>query len=669
MDATEQIQRVGEFLEEKKAEIAEKVRKKKNNMELNFGDFSRFDPELAEELLENPEDILQAAELAIKQNNPEIKKFNVRFKNLPASSGLKVREIRSKHIGKFLSVEGVVRQKSDVRPQVTIAKFECPACGNVITVPQLDTKFHEPTRCGCGRKGKFKQLSKELVDAQGIVLEENPEKLEGGEQPKRVNLFLKEDLVSPLSEKKTNPGMAITITGQLKEVPIISRSGAATTRFDLMIEVNHVEQKAESFTDIIISKKEEDEIITISKDANLLKKLIGGLAPSIYGYDNIKQALLLQMFGGVHKKRSDGVITRGDMHILIIGDPGCGKSQLLKRCNIVAPKSRYVSGKGASGAGLTAAVVKDEFLQGWSLEAGALVLASDGLCCIDELDKMTTEDRSAMHEALEQQTISISKANIQATLTCKTTVLAAANPKLGRFDPYTPIVSQIDLPPPLISRFDLIFPLRDIPDEDSDTKKAIHILSLHQNPKIEEPEINTEILRKYIAYSKRFKPILTDGAMDEIKRYYVEIRNSGNTEDSGNKSVPITARQLEALVRLSEALARMKLSVKVTRKEAKMAIELLHSCLSQVGIDPETGKLDSDMITTGISTSQRGKIVHIKEIINDLEKRLGKDIPIEDVVKEAEEKDIDKSTCEEVIEKLRRSGDIFEPKPGMIRRL
>ncbi|MBT7497749.1 minichromosome maintenance protein MCM, partial [Candidatus Woesearchaeota archaeon] len=274
MDASEQIQRMGEFLDKKKAEIAELIRKKELHLNISFSEISRFDPELAEELLDNPEDILQAGNLAIKNINSAIKNFYLRFKDLPKSAQVKVREIRSSHIGKFVSIDGVVRQKSDVRPQVTIAKFECPACGNVISVPQLDTKFHEPTRCGCGRKGKFKILEKELVDAQGIVLEENPEKLEGGEQPKRINLFLKADLVSPLSEKRTNPGMNILVTGQIKEVPIISRTGAPSTRFDLMVDINHVEPKEESFHELSISKKQEDAILELSKDPHLLKKMI-----------------------------------------------------------------------------------------------------------------------------------------------------------------------------------------------------------------------------------------------------------------------------------------------------------------------------------------------------------------------------------------------------------
>jgi replicative DNA helicase Mcm len=191
---------------------------------------------------------------------------------------------------------------------------------------------------------------------------------------------------------------------------------------------------------------------------------------------------------------------------------------------------------------------------------------------------------------------------------------------------------------------------------------------LHKNPDVEEPEINTELLRKYISYAKRVRPILTDSAMEEMKRYYVTIRNKMQGEE-GQRNVPITARQLEALVRMGEAFARMKLSDKVTRKEAKLAIDLLHSCLTQVGVDPETGRIDSDIITTGISSSQRSKIVEVKHVISDLEKEVGKSIPIEDVVKRAEERGIDKSTCEDTIEKLKRSGDIFEPKPGIIQKL
>ncbi len=353
----------------------------------------------------------------------------------------------------------------------------------------------------------------------------------------------------------------------------------------------------------------------------------------------------------------------------MIGDPGSGKSQLLKRIANVAPKARYVSGKYASGAGLTAAVVRDEFLHGWALEAGALVLTNKGICMIDELDKMSKEDRDAMHEALEQQTISISKANIQATLRCETTVLAAANPKFGRFDPYEAIPKQIDLPPTLINRFDLIFPIKDLPSTEKDEEMASFILNLHQD-KIVDAELETPLLRKYLAYSKQnIFPVLTEGAIEEIKKYYLKMRSGGITTEGGIKAVPISARQLEALIRLSEASARAMLSNKVMKRDAKRAVEILHFCLKQIGIDPETGGFDIDRITTGISVTQRSKIHLIKDIIIELENKLGKTISVVDIVKEAVARGISETEIDEVIEKLKRSGDIFEPRHGFIQRI
>ncbi len=672
MDVNKQINLFQDFFEKYyQAELLTALSTNKNFIIIDFVKLSMFNPELAEILLEEPEETLKAAEIAVKKfSNEEIKRFNVRLTNLPSARLKFIRDIRSQDLGKLIQVEGIVKQKSDVRPQVVAARFECPSCGNIMTVIQTSQTFKEPTSCSCGRKGKFKLLSKEMIDAQGLVLEEIPEKLEGGEQPKRINIFLKEDLVSPVSEKRTNPGSKIRVIGWVKEKPITTKGGGKLTRFDLMIEANNIESIEETFYEINISKEEEEEIRALANNPKIYKKLVDSIAPSIYGYEKIKEALVLQLFGGVRKKRSDGIISRGDIHILLVGDPGSGKSQLLKRIALIAPKGRYVSGKGVSGAGLTATVVKDDFLGGWSLEAGALVLSNDGICCIDELDKMSNEDRTAMHEALEQQTISIAKANIQATLLAKTTVLAAANPKLGRFDPSTILAKQIDLSPTLINRFDLIFTIRDIPNEIRDDRMAKHILNLHQNPEIEEPEIKTELLKKYIAYARqKVQPKLTDAAIEEIKKYYVKMRSSGGTEDDFVRVIPISARQLEALVRLAEASARVRLSDKVTRKDARRAISLLTYCLMQVGVD-EHGRIDIDRITTGIGASQRSKIVTVREILQKLEERLmTKKIPIEEVIRECSEAGISEDEFEEVIEKLRRSGDIFEPQRGFIQRI
>jgi replicative DNA helicase Mcm len=673
LDIDEQIKVFREFIEQNYyPQLLEAVRKGQNWLVLDFSGLIKFNTEITEELLENPEELLKAAELAIKEFDlpKKVKKFNVRLHNLPESQKIQISEIRSKHLNKFVWAEGVVRNKTDVRPHVTAAKFECPSCGNILNILQLDKKYKEPSRCGCGRKGKFKEISKELVDGQGLVLEEAPDDLDGA-QPKRINVFLKDDLVSPISERRTSPGSRVKLSGWPTEVPITLRSGGQAIKYDLIIEANYVEPVEEDITDLNISEKELNEIKEIANSSNPLILLAQSIAPSIYGHDKVKQALVLQLSGGCRKVRPDGVITRGDIHTLLIGDPGSGKSQLLKRITKVAPKSRFTSGKGATAAGLTASVVKDEFLGGWSLEAGTLVLANKGFAVIDEMDKMGKEDRSALHEALEQQSVSISKANIQATLRCETTVLAAANPKFGRFDPYALIAEQINLPPTLINRFDLIFPIKDMPNREKDEKMASFILSMHKNPESGVGEISTEILKKFFSYvRKRVHPQMSDAAIEEIKDYYITMRNSGSGDEAGIKSIPITARQLEALVRLAEASAKLKLAKTVTKEDAKKAIELIDYCLNQIAKDKDTGKIDIDRIGSRITATQRGGISVVKEVISSLEEQMGaKIIPIENIIEAAQEKNISKEQVEDILEKLRRSGDIFEPKRNFVQKL
>lgn len=1207
----ELIQEARNFLESYKKEVGKTVKEGRNVILLNFDDIGSFSIDLADSLIEYPEEILQIFEVAMEESGL-VKNPKARLIDLPNQYTIKIRDIRAKHLNKFIQIEGIIKQSSEVRPQVVNAKFECPSCGTILSILQIERKFREPSRCSCGRKAGFKLLSKDMVDAQRIVIEESPEELEGGEQPRRMQIFLKEDLVEPKMEGKTTPGSKVKIVGILKEVPILLPTGSIQTRFDLAIEANNIIPLEESFDNLEITDEDEKQIRELAADPKIMTRLVESIAPSIFGYEEMKKAVALQLFGGVKKERSDATKTRGDIHILLVGDPGVAKSVTLKFISGIAPRGRYVVGKSSTGAGLcvapnsliatnpggiheiqniveenlqnyakpyqegiwnsnnpksdkkiftldknlkmktkeisqfwrinppnemikiktrlgkeiivtpntklynskldwkeafsfklgeylatarnlnfedntekiltvdllksnpvvlgvkdkvkfliekicekknwnkrilsqnlkvsegnlyynwinkkargniklkalqqlsrfaeipfqevinektrfalynghiitlpkylnedllyfagliagdgdlskgkhtvtvrfssdskelmqnfltisknlfdikhnlssiksekrpeswrfssklvfeileslgipaspkshkidmsnillklprnllafflrgyydtdggcverksrggnyiesnstskifseklklillrygilaklrerkvqtnekvkskynkfvitiqgkenlekfenaigfdhlakkqkldriikkitkidtnidviphareliekiekdfkikimnrrdkhgisrnyllkiiqnlekynyeiveklklianadifwdkivliekiknhgydfvydltiedshsfivngilvhnTATVVRDDFMKGWSLEAGAMVLSNRGVICIDELEKMDADDRSSMHEAMEQGSVTISKANILATLRAETSVLAAANPKFGRFDPYQPISQQIDLPPSLLNRFDVIFTIRDMPDRAKDEAIATHVLSEHRQKGV-GASIDPILLRKYIAYARqKIKPVLTEEAMYEIKKFYVDLRNMPVGGDALVKPIPISARQLEALIRLGEAHAKIRLSNKLSKEDALSVIELMKYYLMQVGYDYESKTFDIDKLITGVTTSQRNKVIILRDTISKMESRLGKLIPLEELRKELSEKMSEKE-IDESLEKLAISGDVFYPRKGYVQKV
>ncbi|MDD1740649.1 MAG: minichromosome maintenance protein MCM [Methanothrix sp.] len=662
------------------------------SLTVRFSDLDRFDPEFAEELLETPEPLMEAAQAAILDldlpMDVYLERAHVRIIELPRH--FKTRELRSDHIGKLLSIDGLVRTATEVRPKIVSAAFQCQRCGFTFFKEQTGNKFEDQNlKCmnqACDRGGPFKLLlaQSKFVDAQKIRVQESPEDLRGGEQPQTLDVELEDDLAGRIF-----PGDRVIVNGILKSYQRSSPQQGKSTYFDLFHKGISVEMKEQDFEEIEINPEEEKLILEMSCDPEIYDKIRGSIAPSIYGYDDVKEALGLQLVSGFEKHLPDGARIRGDIHILLVGDPGIAKSQLLRYMTKISPRGIYTSGKSSTSAGLTATAVKDELGDGrWTIEAGALVLADKGIAAIDEMDKMDNEDKSALHEAMEQQTISVAKAGVMATLKSRCSLLAAANPKLGRFDKYEPIAPQINLTPALMSRFDLIFVLTDDPDSNRDSAIAQHILKsnyagelatqIDWNPDISQedidnamvvikPAIDPELLRKYVAYArKNIFPTLSDEAKDYFLKYYVGLRSQG--QDS-NKPVPVTARQLEALIRLGEASARLRLSSKVTLEDARRVVKILEACLRKVGIDPETGFLDADIIASGTSKSTRDKTKSIKDIVREVCKEHQGLAPLEIVLDIAEQSGIERDRAEGIVERLRRDGDLIEQRPGMLRLL
>lgn len=955
---------------------------------IDFEDLLVYDMELARIIELYPDMAIEAASQAIKElllkEHPDyaetVERFYPRFKGLPRT--IRIRDLGSDYIGKLVSIEGIVVRMTRVEAKIVKARFKHvdPECGNEFDWPPfggLGERIEKPPVCPiCGKPGRLQLLldKSKFIDWQKIVVQEKPEEVPAGQMPRSIEVILTGDLVDVI-----RPGDRVVITGILRVLPTASTSkGAGKSVFELYIDANYVDVQQKVLEEIEITREDEEKIKEMARDPWIREKIIASIAPFIYGNWDIKEAIALQLFGGVPKVLEDGTRIRGDIHVLLVGDPGIGKSMLLQYAARIAPRAVFTSGKGSTAAGLTAAVLRDKQTGEYYLEAGALVIADGGLAVIDEIDKMRPEDRVAIHEAMEQQsyykdfeliladgrkvkigefvdklieqnrdkvvigidteilftrnldiyvlaydlknrrivkvkadrvsrhkapqkfvkitfsngrsiivtpehpivvwdesrreftmiragkvkpgvlvpgvkrleihgsnhrhldleylltlikdgkitrlppeiyiahvnekilfinklfreygfsekhclgfnvtsrgfaedlqdllltlgigsivecnvhdneckvivndvdlfinlvsentrsrnvhreyfdggvsslelvvdtgkqslskeslddnltfvkvidveyvensdskwvydvtvepyhlfvshglvlhnTISIAKAGIVARLNARAAVLAAGNPKYGRYDFERTIADNINLPPTILSRFDLIFIMRDVPDVEQDRRMARHILGVHKDVEKIKPIIPPDILRKYISYARRYvKPRLTEEARKLLEDFYVMMRRSGGSRSP----IPITARQLEALVRLAEAHAKMALKPVVTVEDAEEAIRLMSKMLSTVGVDVETGRIDIDTLMVGKPRSQQEKMKLFIEILDELS-RSSPDgrVKIKELVNKAKEKGLTPDFVSKTIKRMLRSGELYEPEPGYI---
>jgi len=638
-----------------------------------------IEPEIEIIFSEDPDRIFNAFSRAIKEAlqtrfpdyAEKIKdEVRVRLVNYPLQRSL--RQINSETIGYITSVSGMVVRASEVKPLAKELIFVCPDehPTKVIQLKGMDVKI--PVVCdnpNCKHRDfELKPEASKFIDFQILRLQELPEDLPPGQLPHYIDVTIRQDLVD-----NARPGDRIILTGivRIEQESVAGIQRGHSGLYRLRIEGNNIEflggrgsKTSRKIQREEISPEDEKLIRALGNTPDVYQRLIDSFAPHIQGQSLIKEAILLLIVGSNQRLLGDGSKIRGDINVFLVGDPGTAKSEMLKFCARIAPRGLYTSGRGSTAAGLTAAVVRDK-TGIMMLEAGAVVLGDQGLVCIDEFDKMKPEDRSALHEVMEQQSASIAKGGIVATLNARTSILAAANPMYGKYDPFKNITENVNLPIPLLTRFDLIFVVRDIPTRERDEKIARHIIDLHTPQGTNKRSvIDVDLLTKYLAYARKGVPDLTKEAEEKILDYYLQMRNVESEE-----MITVTPRQLEGIIRLSTARARLLMKDKVEEEDAERAIFLIQSMLQDAGVDVNTGKVDLGVLQ-GRPRSEVSKMQLFMDVLKGLEGDNKVAVEERTFVKELEK--TEKFTEEEArnyVRRMLREASIYESKPGHYNRV
>jgi replicative DNA helicase Mcm len=638
---------------------------------VDYIDLDSYNPLLAKEITHKPDEYLEAFNEAVlsvlREIHPDYEqeireKIRVRIGNYTVQKGL--REINADLINKLVSISGMVVRSSEVKPLAKKVAYKCTNCNTVTEAQLKGLVMRKPVKCpACSEKElEMDPESSLFIDFQMVRLQELPEDLPAGQLPHYIEVTVMSDLVD-----QCRPGDRIILTGIIRIEQEQLAPQTKTSLFRLRMEGNNIEylggragSKDTRYVErIMISTEDERQIRTIASKPDAYEKLIASFAPHIYGHEPIKEAILLLIVGSVTKRLEDGSTRRGDINVLLVGDPGTAKSEMLKFTAKIAPRGLYTSGRGSTAAGLTAAVIRDK--SGiMMLEAGAVVLGDQGIVCIDEFDKIKPEDRSALHEVMEQQTCSVAKGGIVATLNARTSILSASNPIYGKYDPYKNITENVNLPVPLLTRFDLIFIIRDSPDKEKDNLVASHILEIHRDiEQAARPAIDIDLFSKYLSYAKQIEPALTPEAIDIVRSYYMDMRR---IESEG--MITVTPRQLEALIRLASARSRLLLKDMVDAEDAQRAIYLVDQMMRTAGVDVNTGKTDFGVLY-GKPQSVVSKEKTFMELFRGLTGAENNDVEdkilVDELVKTGKFSD---EEARKYIQKFNREGQIFERRPG-----